>query len=379
MNSKPIYIVADENISGLEPFEKLGILEKINGRAFTPELVSKADALLIRSVTKIDSNLLKKSNVKFIASATSGIDHVDLNYLQQNDVHFAYAPGSNAMSVVQYFFSSLAYLSNKYQMDWRELRFGIVGAGNIGALLAEVLQNLELPFLIYDPFLDSSHRFAERMTDFETVMKQDLVTIHTPLTRATAHPTFHFIDQNVLDGLTKDTFIINAARGGVIDNQALLETIKKSPYLKCVLDVWENEPNINLDLLKKVDIGSSHIAGYSFEGKEKGTAQIYDSFVKYYQIPDARPYPINTEQAELNLDLPEDALAQINLTILSAYNVSEDSKKLMQVLRTGDESGVSFDKLRKEYAYRREFSYFCLDYSAYHPKAANLLKTLGFS
>jgi len=172
MIRKELQIVADENISGLESFEKLANVSKVSGRLMSAENIKNADALLVRSVSKINKQLLEGSAVKFVASATSGVDHIDVNYLQENNIQFAHAPGSNANSVVQYVFSSMAFLAKKYDFDWRELSVGIIGAGHVGGLLAEYLEKLNIDFVIYDPFLDENHLYSDNFVPFEKVLKQ---------------------------------------------------------------------------------------------------------------------------------------------------------------------------------------------------------------
>ncbi len=171
MNKTKIQVIADENISGLEYFDGIAELTKVSGRLLSAQTVKHADALLVRSVSKINKDLLKNSSVKFVASATSGIDHVDLEFLKRSNIYFAHAPGSNANSVVQYVFASLAFLSKKYDFDWRELSIGIIGAGNVGGLLAKFLHRLNIDFVIYDPFLDDSHPFSDKFVSFERALK----------------------------------------------------------------------------------------------------------------------------------------------------------------------------------------------------------------
>ena len=243
MNRKELQVVADENIIGLENFEKFANVSKVPGRSLCAENIENADALLVRSVSKINKNLLNKSTVKFVASATSGIDHVDINYLKENNIQFAHAAGANANSVVQYIFASLAFLSTKYDFDWRTLSVGIVGAGNVGGLLADYLERLNIDYVIYDPFLDQSHPNSNKFVCFEEVRKQELITVHTPLTIEGPHPTWHLFDKKVIQSLNKSSILINTSRGEVFDNQALYAEYNNYAW-KCVLDVWENEPDI---------------------------------------------------------------------------------------------------------------------------------------
>lgn len=376
MNKKELQIVADENISGLNHFAKLGNVSKVSGRSLSAETIKDADALLVRSVSAINKGLLEKSSVKFIASATSGIDHVDLNYLQENNIQFAHAPGSNANSVVQYVFASMAFLSEKHAFDWRELSVGIIGAGHVGGLLATFLDKLNIDFAIYDPYLNESHNYSDRFVSFEKALEQDLVTIHTPLTLDGTYPTRHLFNAKVIQELSKDTILINSSRGAVLDNQILHQEYKHKNR-KCVLDVWENEPDIFLPLLRQLDIGTSHIAGYSYEAKEQGSAQIYQAFVEFFNLDKAATYPVNTESKLLELPLSKSDLTQINQAILAAYPIEHDHQEMLGLANKG--ATIRFDDLRKNYTLRREFSHYCLDYSGYSLAVEQVLRNLGFN
>tara|TARA_R110000824_G_scaffold288508_3_gene476770 strand:- start:97881 stop:99023 length:1143 start_codon:yes stop_codon:yes gene_type:complete len=380
MNRNGLHIVADENISGLEHFEKIASLTKIAGRDISPQAIRQADAILVRSVTKIDKELLDKSSVKFVGSTTSGIDHVDTNFLEQENIKFAYAPGSNANSVVQYVVACLALLSEKHGFDWRKLSVGIVGAGNIGSLLAYYLDKLSINFVIYDPFLDSKHPLAEHFVSFHEVLRQEVISLHTPLTTSGPEPSYHLFNAELIQKLKPDTILINAARGAVIDNQGLLSRLvdKQAGPLHCVLDVWENEPDISLPLLAQVEIGTCHIAGYSLEGKEQGTEQIYQAFTDFFGLHQADKYPLSQEKMPLKVDLVgKNPLQEINQSILAAYEIHIDHQQLQQLLN--DNAVNSFDLLRKGYPLRREFPCYQLDYSAYSAEAENTLRKLGFS
>ncbi len=215
MSDQAIQIVADENINGLQYFEKLATVKKVRGRQISNDIIRSADALLIRSVTQVNRQLLEQSNVKFIASATSGIDHIDLDYLKKNNVEFAYAPGSNATSVVQYVFACLAQLSKKYDFDWRNKSVGIIGAGHVGGLLASYLEQLDMNFLIYDPLLGHKYAHSNKLTVLDKVLQQDVITVHTPLTWQEPYPTYHMFDKKMLRDFSRDKVLINTSRGRV--------------------------------------------------------------------------------------------------------------------------------------------------------------------
>ena len=380
MGSPDLQIVADENISGLEHFEKFASLIKIPGRDFSASIIKHADAILVRSVTRVDQALLKGTSVKFVGSTTSGIDHVDTGFLDRQKISFAYAPGSNANSVVQYVMAAMALLSEKHQFDWRDLRMGIIGAGNIGGLLASYLDRLGIQVLIYDPFLDTGHPLAKHLVSFEQILVQDLISLHTPLTKSGPYPTWHLIDSPIIEQLRPGSILINAARGAVVNNHALaarLNVPEQSLLPHCVLDVWENEPDIDLDLLRLAEITTSHIAGYSYEGKEQGTAQIYQALTEFFDLVDVCSYPVNSQKKNLSIASGDKPMQQINVGILAGYGIQIDHMQLQQILKP--DSKVSFDLMRKNYPLRREFSYYELDYTGYSEEAKTTLQILGFN
>ena len=356
-------IVADENIVQASAcFGGAGDLVLLPGRAIDAQAVRDADALLVRSITQVNAKLLSGSRCRFVGTATSGIDHVDMEWLRQQGIGFCWAQGCNARSVVDYVFSVLAYLSLRDDFDWRALSFGIVGCGQIGSRLARQLLALRIRIAVYDPFLDANHPLSGHLTDLATVLQQDVVTFHTPLTRSGPWPTLHILDAPGRARLRPDTILINAARGGVIDNGALLAHLKERPEQRVVLDVWENEPALDQHLLRRVALGTAHIAGYSQEGKLNGTRMIAKEFGRHFgvQLPVlvARGVGANTQlvvDAKLTLDGKLAAVQQLNHLLLQVYDASRDDALLRQTLETPDPAG-QFDVLRKHYPVRHEFA-----------------------
>ena len=230
--------------------------------------------LLVRSVTRVDRTLLEGSAVAFVGSATIGTDHVDQAYLAEQGIRFAHAPGCNANAVVQY---DLSVLSN-LQPDWQSCTVGIVGCGNVGGRVYRTLKSLGVNCRVYDPFLSAEQ--IPDLVDFQSVLAADIICVHTPLTTEGPFPTEHLFNAEVLAGLGENTLLINAGRGAVIDNGALLEHLKSGSKLRVALDVWEPEPNINPGLLEQVLLATPHIAGYSREGKIRGTEMLAED---YYQ------------------------------------------------------------------------------------------------
>lgn len=377
MPGSAMKIVADENIAQVAAvFGGAGELTLLPGRAIDAATVRDADALLVRSVTEVNAQLLAASRCRFVGTATSGIDHVDTAWLSERGIGFGWAQGCNADSVVDYVFSAVAYLSARHGFDWRTRSFGIVGCGQIGSRLARKLLALQIPVAIYDPFLDGSHPLHDNFTTYETVLQQDIVSFHTPLTRAGDHPTRHMLDEERLKQLRPDTVLINAARGGVVDNAALLQLLAQQVERRVVLDAWEGEPAINPWLLEKVALGTAHIAGYSLEGKLNGTRMIAADFSRHFGRR-LVPVSVPAHVTELRVEAGLSGCQQLNSLILQAYDVARDSTALRLTLGTST-AASQFDLLRRNYPLRREFTAHAVSANGLDPEIAAQARCLGF-
>ena len=229
-------IIADPNIPLLEKFEGIGNIVRVPGREWTNDLVDDADILLTRSVTKVDAKLLNNSRVKFIGTATSGFDHVDTEYLEQQGVHFSYCPGSNANSVAEYVLSALFAVASPDQ-SLQAMSVGIIGCGYVGSRVAELLQVVGITTILNDPPL-KVETGSDQYRSLEEALSADIVTLHTPLTSEGKYPTQGLIADQQLQQMKPDVIFINAARGGVVDETALLKRIEKLPQMKTVIDCW---------------------------------------------------------------------------------------------------------------------------------------------
>ncbi len=362
-------IVADENIPlAQEFFGTLGELELVPGRNLSAAEISNADVLIVRSVTPVNSSLLEDSSIKFVGSCTIGTDHLDVEFLNRNRIAWANAPGCNANSVVEYVFAALAALS----VDWREKRFAVIGCGNVGSRLYNQLRALELRCDVVDPALTT--RQCPDLVDLTQALQADVICLHTPLTLTGPWSTHHMINGERLEQMPNNAILINAGRGGVVDNSQLLAHLDQNPNFKAVLDVWEHEPAINLQLLDKAALATPHIAGYSYDGKVKGTEMIYQWLCQSLGVEASatlgQVMP-ETEQAVLKWSgqrSPED----INKYLRQAYDIQADDKNLRAVMASSDQPGVEFDLLRKNYPVRREFTNFQIPPSL----SGNLKKTL---
>lgn len=351
-------IVADENISNLQDFfGHFGEVRPVSGRTVTAEQLRDADVLLVRSVTQVNPALLADTPVRFVGTCTIGTDHLDLNYLAERDIAWASAPGCNANGVVQYVLSVLATL----MPDWRERRVGVIGSGNVGARICRALSVLGVEHCAYDPFLTLADN--PQLTDLASVLNCDAVCVHTPYTLEGPHPTHHLVNRDALAQLRPGALLINAGRGGAVDNAALLAHIESGADLKVALDVWEHEPAIYRPLLKRVTLGSPHIAGYSFEGRLNGSAMIFSALAAHLGWPEARAQSIRAEISATAMGPPQ-ALScrDLNQTLLSTYQPLADDARLRETLLSAppEQVGPSFDRLRKTYAQRREFGHYSI-------------------
>jgi erythronate-4-phosphate dehydrogenase len=372
-------IVADENIASVtDYFGKEGELTLMPGRSINAQAVRDADVLLVRSVTRVDRYLLQHSPCKFVGTATSGIDHIDTQWLAEKRIGLGWARGCNAQSVVNYVFSAMASLSEVNQFDWRDLSYGVVGCGEVGSRLAATLLKLQCRVRIHDPFIADYHPLAENFVEYGSVLKQDVISFHTPITTSLPWPTLHMVNETVLNSLAPDTILINAARGAVVDNDALESRLKKKPEQQVVLDTWEGEPDINLELLKRVSISTPHIAGYSSEGKLNGTRMIHNQYTRFFGLE--APTTTHKDVQKIMLEIPKDlpGLAQLNLLIKSAYNVMKDHED-MQMLLHASNAGLEFDRLRKTYPTRHEFTAFTARASELATSIHDQAMILGFS
>ncbi|KGU82164.1 4-phosphoerythronate dehydrogenase PdxB [Pseudomonas mediterranea] len=351
-------IVADENIPLLDAFFKdFGEIRRVPGRGIDRDTVAQADVLLVRSVSRVNRALLEGSNVRFVGTCTIGTDHLDLDYFAEAGIRWASAPGCNARGVVDYVLGSLMTLAEIEGADLRQRTFGVVGAGQVGGRLIAVLKGLGWDVKVCDP-----PRRAIEGGDYvslEQIIEQcDVISLHTPLTRDGEHPTLHLFDEPRLSSLKPGTWLINAARGPVIDNTALRNVLLEREDLQAVLDVWEQEPTVDVDLADLCVIATPHIAGYSLDGRQRGTAQIYEALCAFLEVPvavslgDLLPRPW---LGGITLDAATDPAWALAALCRGVYDPRRDDADFRRSLvGTVSEQRSAFDALRKHYPPRRE-------------------------
>jgi erythronate-4-phosphate dehydrogenase len=375
-------IIADENIPCVEQaFASLGDVELLPGRGMRAEQVRDADILLVRSVTRVDEGLLAGSKVRFVGSATIGFDHVDRKYLQGRDIGFSTAPGSNAISASEYVISALVVVAARDDIKLAEKTVGIIGCGNVGSRVLEKLSALGVECLVNDPPLKAQGGH-ENYVELDALLQADIITVHVPLVTDGDFPTFHLVDKTFLEKLKPGAVLVNASRGAVVDNSALDDLLDRRDDLSVVLDVWEGEPGISMSLLEKVTLGTSHIAGYSLDGKLRGTEMIYRAACKYFQHP-VQWSAANELPAGHSVDAKQfiagDVPGNVCKAVLDCYDVRDDDEQLRAVLSVPpQERPVYFDRLRKEYPVRREFQTMKIPGAGIDKASQAVLQGLGF-
>lgn len=348
-------ILADENIPMLEVFARHGQLRRVAGRSLDRAVLANAEVLLVRSVTQVDQALLAGSQVKFVGTCTIGTDHLDLQYLTEQGIGWASAPGCNARGVVDYVLGALLTLAERDGVDLSKRCYGVVGAGQVGQRLVQVLRGLGWQVLVCDPPRQQAE--GGDYVDLATVLERcDVVSLHTPLTQQGEHPTFHLLGAEQLQSLQQGSWLINASRGAVVDNQALKQFLTQRHDVRVALDVWEGEPQVDAELAQRCDIASAHIAGYSLDGKIRGTRQIYQAFCQHFALADsaAIEFPAQSLLAmELAAHTPvEEALRVICRAVYDPR--SDDAAFRLSLQGDALTRRAAFDQVRKNYPVRRE-------------------------
>ena len=371
-----ITVVADYKIpflkGALEPFATVRYME---GSLIDHKALEDSDALLIRTRTQCNQKLLQGSPVKFIATATIGFDHIDAGFCADNSIEWTNAPGCNSASVQQYVASVLANLSLNHRVTLEGKTIGIIGVGHVGGKIEKLARILGMRVLLNDPPRERMEG-GDQFVSLETLMKEsDVVTFHVPLNRSGEDKTLHLFNLETLKNIKSGAWLINTSRGEIIDPVALKSALDNRLLSGAVLDVWENEPLIDLKLPKKVAIATPHIAGYSTDGKKNGTVQVVRSLGKYFNLPLEAWEPTGIPEPQnpvIHLDgfehSPEELLCQ---AILRTFDVMEDDQRFRS-------NPSEFEKLRGNYPVRREFPAYQIQISNGKEESVEKLRNLGF-
>jgi erythronate-4-phosphate dehydrogenase len=369
-------IVADDKIpflrGALEPYAEVVY---IPGKEITRDMIGSADALLIRTRTKCNEKLLRDTNVKFIGTATIGYDHIDTDYCRENNIFWTNAPGCNSSSVQQYIASALLSMAIDSDILLKNKTLGIIGVGNVGSKVSSLAKAFGMNILLNDP-PRARHEGKGEFVNIEKILQEaDIITVHVPLTFSGEDKTFHLFDDTAFAKMKKGAWFFNSSRGEIVETAALRKSLDALHTGGAVIDVWENEPDIDLALLSKAFIATPHIAGYSTDGKANGTSMVVNSLASFFKLPLNNWYPDN---------VPQPALPQIEIdgtgktdqsiiykAVLHTYRIMEDDLKLRN-------SPSDFEKQRGEYPLRREFPSYSVRLSNSGENVRSVLKNIGF-
>lgn len=346
-------IIADENMPALALFQKYGRVTTKAGRHLTRADLGDADILLVRSITQVNEALLAGSKVRFVGSATIGTDHVDREWLKNQGIQFAHAPGCNAIAVAEYVLQAVLSWLVENNRAPENTTLAVVGVGNVGSKVAEYCAALGLTVLQVDPFLAVEH--PERTWhSLSEALSADIITLHVPLTKTGLHPTYHLLNEENIGQLTPQQLLINSSRGPVIDNAALTDALTHGRGPITVLDVWEHEPQVAPALFALVKRGTPHIAGYSVEGKWRGTWMLFQAWQQWRgdtstqtAMPQLAPERVWTK--------PVQQLEDVLELLRSQYRIEDDHEQLQKSLSQINPA-QAFDRLRREYGQRYEMS-----------------------
>lgn len=372
-------IITDENIAYAgEAFSTLGTVHQLPGRGITRESLANADALIIRSVTKVDAALLEGTSVRFVGTATIGTDHIDLPYLRSKGITFTDAKGCNADAVAEYVWTAIFHPALRTGKRLQDLTIGICGVGNIGSRIRNTATALGMGVVLCDPPL-KDETGSDDYRPLHELRDADIVTFHTPYTIGGKYPTHHLADEAFFRSLKDGSIVINASRGEVADNAALAR-VAADKGLKLVLDVWEGEPSVHHPLLEQSLIASPHIAGYTLEGKINGTSMVYKALSKFAGMNGSwtAPHP-PVEHSERVLQPGKDAWGAVGDLLCSIYEPLRDTEAMKQMMKMSDSEGrAHFDQLRKHYPLRREFFNYRVDAQGYGDDVGAIVKALRF-
>ncbi|MDR0660733.1 MAG: 4-phosphoerythronate dehydrogenase [Prevotellaceae bacterium] len=371
-----VNIVIDDKI----PFIR-GVLESyanvcyLSAKDIARQQLANVDALVIRTRTRCNAELLDGTAVKFIASATIGYDHIDTEYCEEKGLKWTNAAGCNASSVEQYILAALLEIANKRNFQLSDKTIGIVGVGNVGSEVARVAQILGMDTMLCDP-PRAKKRGSEAFVSLnELVEKADIITIHVSLSCEGADKTYGLFNPCIFSKIKKDTIFINTSRGEVVDEVALKGAINNGLLSDVVLDVWCNEPNVDTYLLNKVSIATPHIAGYSVDGKAMGTAMSVNALSRFFGwdlsswFPSDLPMP---KETLLTVDFARGTFEQnLYKTVKHTYDIMSDHNRLKMLPDT-------FEEQRGSYPLRRQFTSYTVDAKGITKTDRQKLNQLGF-
>jgi len=369
-------IVADDKIPFLKDvLEAYSDIVYMPGGSISRDHLADADALLIRTRTKCTESLLSGTSIKFIGTATIGFDHIDIAWCSRNNITWTNAPGCNSSSVQQYITASLLKLEHDHQFILKGKKLGIIGAGNVGSKVEKSAKAMGMIALVNDPPRERKEGISG-FVELETLLQEsDIISLHVPLNIVGNDQTYHLFNDKILGKVRNGAWFINSSRGEVAETAALRRALSSGKLAGAILDVWENEPDIDQELMKSAYIATPHIAGYSTDGKANGTAMIVNSLCKHFGFPLQNWYP-DTVPKPAFPDIIIDCNGRsdfdiIRETVVHTYDISDDDSNLRR-------SPSDFEKQRGDYRLRREFSAYTVELTGGTAEVSETLKKLGF-
>jgi erythronate-4-phosphate dehydrogenase len=369
-------IVADDKIPFLKGIlEPYSDIEYLPGQKITNKILKDTDALLIRTRTKCTEELLKDTAVKFIGTATIGFDHIDTQYCEKMGIFWTNAPGCNSSSVQQYIAAALLKLAAEFRFDLSRKTLGIIGVGNVGSKVEKVARLLGMNVLLNDPPRARAEG-AEGFVSFKDIINNaDIITLHVPLNVVGDDQTYHLFGDKAFRNLKKGAWFINSSRGEVTDTIALRKALDSQKIAGAIIDVWEHEPDIDLEVMRRTFLSTPHIAGYSTDGKANGTSMVVNALCRYFGLPLNDWYPDRLPEptgSRLFINGSGKSTQEIiTEAVLRTYDIDRDNINLRF-------SPADFEKQRGEYPLRREFPAFSVVPENCPEDAVNILKGFGF-
>jgi erythronate-4-phosphate dehydrogenase len=370
-------IIVDDKIPYIRgAFEGVAEVVYLAGSKTTPEVVEDADAIVTRTRTICNEKLLAGSSVKFIATATIGYDHIDTDYCDAAGIRWTNAPGCNSKSVEQYIASTLMVLAETRNLQLKDLCIGVVGVGNVGSKVARIAELFGMKVLKNDPPRERTEGSGEFVSLKQVMDEADIITLHVPLNMKGEDTTFHLGNTGFFSGLKKKPVVINSCRGEVVETLSVKNALKIGQISAFVCDCWENEPDIDLELLAMTEIATPHIAGYSKDGKATGTQMSVQAISQFFGLGLENWQPSGVELPEqpvFELDgfgLSEQQI--ISKAILHTYDIRKDDQDFSK-------NTAQFEQLRGDYPVRREFPAFTIVPKNTGEETLEILKKLGFT
>jgi len=369
-------IIADDKIpflkGALEPYAEVVY---IPGKQIKMEMLKDSDALLIRTRTICNENLLKGTSIRFIGTATIGFDHIDTDYCSKNKIIWTNAPGCNSSSVQQYIAAALFRISSEHHFSLKDKTLGIIGVGNVGSKVEKFARSVGMNVLLNDPpraRIEGKKNFHSLNT---VLSGSDILTVHVPLNIVGEDQTWHLFNEESFKKIKRGAWFLNSSRGEVTDTYSLKNALYSGMLSGAVIDVWENEPNIDPELLQQAFIATPHIAGYSTDGKANGTSMVVNSLTKYFNLPSENWYPSDVPPPAspyISIDCNNKSEEEIiREAVIHTYNIDKDNSMLRISIQ-------NFEKLRGDYPVRREFTSYTINLKDGTEKVLQTMKSIGF-